>query len=56
MMDIEQLESIVRPGKMYFNTPDDKAWLSFNFTMTKKESDDKGVNAKRGMKTKAEKG
>ena len=56
MMDIGQIESIIKPGKIYHNTPDDKAWLSFVFTMTKKESDDKGVNAKRGMRTKAEMG
>ncbi len=42
--------------KVYKNTPDDKSWLAMCFMMSKKESDDKGVNVKRGLRTKAEKG
>ena len=42
--------------KVYRNTPDDKSWLAMCFMMSKKESDDKGVNVKRGLRTKAEKG
>ncbi len=42
--------------KIYRNTPDDKSWLQMCFMMSKKESDDKGVNVKRGLRTKADKG
>lgn len=56
MMDLNQIVEIVKPGKTYHNTPDDKSWLNFNFTMTKKESDDKSVNVIRGLETKAKKG
>ena len=56
MMDLKQIEEIYKPGKIYKNTPDDKSWMSMVFMMSKKESDDKGVNAKRGMNTKAEMG
>jgi len=56
MMDLGQIVEIYKPGKMYRNTPDDKSWLSMVFMMSKKESDDKGVNAKRGMTDKAKLG
>ncbi len=56
MMDLGQISEIYKPGKMYKNTPDDKSWLSMVFMMSKKESDDKGVNAKRGMTDKAKLG
>ncbi len=42
--------------KVYRNTPDDKSWLAMCFMMSKKESDDKGVNTKRGLREKAESG
>ncbi len=56
MMDLKQIEEIYKPGKIYRNTPDDKSWMSMVFMMSKKESDDKGVNAKRGMGAKANMG
>lgn len=56
MIDLGQITEIHKPGKIYRNTPDDKSWLGMLFTMSKKDSDDKGVNVKRGLKTKAEKG
>lgn len=56
MMDLEQIVEIRKPGKIYTNTPDDKSWLQMCFMMSKKESDDKGVNVKRGLRTKAENG
>jgi site-specific DNA recombinase len=56
MMDLEQLIEIRKPGKTYKNTPDDKSWLQMCFMMSKKESDDKGVNVKRGLRTKADQG
>jgi len=56
MMDLDQITEIYKPGKVYKNTPDDKSWMSMVFMMSKKESDDKGVNAKRGMTDKAKLG
>lgn len=56
MMDLGQILEIRKPGKIYRNTPDDKSWLQMCFMMSKKESDDKGVNVRRGLRTKAEKG
>jgi len=56
MLDLEQLVEIRKPNKTYKNTPDDKSWLAMCFMMSKKESDDKGVNIKRGMRQKAEQG
>ena len=56
MIDLGQIVEIRKPGRIYKNTPDDKSWLSMCFMMSKKESDDKGVNVRRGLRTKAEKG
>jgi len=56
MFDIKKLEEIRKPGKTYRNTPDDKFFLNLIFGMSKKESDDKGVNVRRGLATKADKG
>jgi site-specific DNA recombinase len=56
MMDLGLVKEIHKPGRVYRNTPDDKSWLSMCFMMSKKESDDKGVNVRRGLRTKAEKG
>ncbi|MCL4366710.1 recombinase family protein [Patescibacteria group bacterium] len=56
MIDLQEIVEIRKPGKVYKNTPDDKSWLAMCFMMSKKESDDKGVSVKRGLKTKAEKG
>jgi DNA invertase Pin-like site-specific DNA recombinase/Zn finger protein HypA/HybF involved in hydrogenase expression len=56
MMDLGLVKEIRKIGKKYTNTPDDKSWLAMCFMMSKKESDDKGVNVKRGLRTKAESG
>lgn len=56
MFDIGKIVEIRKPGKIYRNTPDDKFFLNLIFSMSKKESDDKGINVKRGLNTKAEKG
>src|SRR3989344_2457319 len=56
MLDTQQLVEIHKPGRIYRNTPDDKSWLAMCFMMSKKESDDKGINVKRGLREKAEKG
>ncbi|MCL4390057.1 MAG: recombinase family protein [Patescibacteria group bacterium] len=56
MIDLGQIVEIRKPGKMYTNTPDDKSWLAMCFMMSKKESDDKGVNVRRGLKEKSQQG
>ncbi len=56
MIDLGQIVEIRKPSKIYTNTPDDKSWLAMCFMMSKKESDDKGVNVRRGLKAKAEQG
>jgi len=56
MFDIKKLEEIRKPGKTYRGTPDDKFFLTLLFGMSKKESDDKGVNVIRGLGAKADKG
>lgn len=53
MLDENKIQEIRKPGKTYRNTPDDKSWLAMCFMMSKKDSDDKGVNVKRGLKMKA---
>ena len=44
------------PGKQYLNTPDDKFYLSLEFSMAKKSSDDLSVVVKRGIRQKYERG
>lgn len=56
MIDLGQIAEIRKPGKIYSNTPDDKSWLAMCFMMSKKESDDKGVNVRRGLREKAQQG
>ena len=56
MMDLAEIVEIRKPGKTYRNTPDDKSWLQMCFMMSKKESDDKSANVKRGLKEKAKQG
>lgn len=56
MLDEGQIIEIRKPGKIYRNTPDDKSWMAMCFMMSKKESDDKGVNVKRGLREKASTG
>lgn len=56
LMDRKKLLYIKTPSKTYVNTPDDKFMLQLDFGMSKKDSDDKGVNVKRGLTGKAIKG
>jgi site-specific DNA recombinase len=56
MMDLGQITEIRTVSKFYLNTPGDKAWLNLIFTFTKKDSDDKSENVKRGLSVKADKG
>lgn len=52
LMDEGKLVEIRTPGKIYRNSPDDKFMLSLEFGMSKKDSDDKGIVVKRGLKNK----
>lgn len=52
LMDLGSIKELKTPSKSYFNTPDDKFFLNFEFSMAKKDSDDKSVNVKRGNREK----
>ena len=52
LMDEEKLVELRTPSKSYLNTPNDKFTLSIEFTMAKKDSDDKSENVKRGNREK----
>jgi len=56
LMDEGKLLEIRTPHKTYINTPDDKFFLSLEFGMAKKSSDDNGVVVKRGLNTKVRNG
>lgn len=51
-LDSEQLEVIVTPQRFYKNTPTDKFLLGLELSVSKKDSDDKSENVKRGNKYK----
>lgn len=52
LMDEGKLVELRTPSKSYYNTPNDKFTLSIEFTMAKKDSDDKSENVKRGNREK----
>lgn len=56
LIDQGKLLEIVTPSRRYTNNANDKAWLGFTLIFSKKDSDDKGVNVKRGLRTKADNG
>lgn len=56
LFDIGVLQEIVTPYQVFKNTPNDKFLLNILWGQAKLENDNKGVNVKRGMKTKAEMG
>lgn len=56
LMDIGKLDHIRTPSRIYYNTPSDKMMLQFEFAMSKKDSDDKGLFVKSGLKKRYEKG
>lgn len=53
LMDEGKLLEIRTPTRVYINTPEDKFMLNLEFGMSKKDSDDKGIVVKRGLKEKA---
>ena len=50
LMDIGKLLYIKTPSRIYHNTPTDKMMLQIEFTMSKKDSDDKSNFVKSGLK------
>jgi len=56
LMDLGLLHHIKTPTRVYFNNPTDKMMLNFEFTMSKKDSDDKSGFVKSGLKKRYKKG
>ncbi len=56
LMDRSLLISIVTPTRTYTNSPTDKFFLAFEWGQAKLENDNKSVDVKRGMTTKAKMG
>jgi len=51
-IDIGNIVEVRTPSRSFINNPDDKFMLSLEFGMSKKDSDDKSINVKNGLKTK----
>lgn len=56
LFDKGKLKEIATPYQSFKNTPNDKFLLSILWGQAKLDNDNKGINVKRGMKTKAEMG
>lgn len=56
LMDLGKLDHIRTPTRIYFNTPTDKMMLQIEFTMSKKDSDDKSLFVKSGLEKRYKKG
>lgn len=56
LFDLGKLLEIVTPGQVFRNTPNDKFLLNLLCSQAKLENDNKGINVKRGLKAKAERG
>lgn len=56
LMDEGKLLEIRTPSRAYHNTPEDKFMLNLEFGMSKKDSDDKSIVVKRGLRGKIEMG
>ncbi len=56
LMDQGQLAEIRTHGQLFRNTPNDKFLLMILCSQAKLENDNRGINVKRGMKTKCEMG
>lgn len=56
LMDRDKLLEIRTPAQTYRNTPNDKFLLGLFCGQAKLENDNKGIDVKRGLKTKAEQG
>tara|TARA_R110000850_G_scaffold254614_1_gene380257 strand:- start:139654 stop:141408 length:1755 start_codon:yes stop_codon:yes gene_type:complete len=56
LMDLGKLNHIRTPSRIYLNTPTDKMMLQIEFTMSKKDSDDKSIFVKSGLEKRYKKG
>ncbi len=56
LMDLGKLQHIRTPSRIYYNTPTDKMMLQIEFTMSKKDSDDKSIFVKSGLEKRYKKG
>jgi len=56
LLDMEKLAEVRTPSQTFHNTPNDKFLLNLFCSQAKLENDSKGVDVKRGLKAKAEKG
>lgn len=56
LMDEGKLIEIRTPSRIYRNTPEDKFMLSLEFSISKKDSDDKAIVVVRGLEKKARDG
>lgn len=56
LFDIGKLQAVVTPSQTFRNTPNDKFLLNLLCGQAKLDNDNKGLNVKRGLKTKAEHG
>lgn len=56
LFDTGKLQEVVTPSQVFRNTPNDKFLLSLLCSQAKLDNDNKGINVKRGLKAKAERG
>ena len=56
LFDLGKLQEIVTPSQVFRNTPNDKFLLNLLCSQAKLENDNKGINVKRGLKAKCERG
>lgn len=56
LFDTGKLLQVVTPSQVFRNTPNDKFLLSLLCSQAKLDNDNKGINVKRGLKAKAERG
>ncbi len=56
LFDLGKLQELVTPSQVFRNTPNDKFLLSLLCSQAKLDNDNKGINVKRGLKAKCERG
>lgn len=56
LMDTGKLVEVRTPSRTYHNTPEDKFMLNLEFSLSKKDSDDKSIVVSRGLEKKARDG
>ncbi len=56
LFDLGKLTEIITPTQVFKNTPNDKFLLNLLCSQAKLENDNKGINVKRGLKAKCERG